>query len=206
MISSPQFTGLQEFNTPQISPFFFWVSQGPISRVFEEGSEVSFAPVSWPWCRKTPLAHLLAPGLWSPWFRPFRLGLVRKKREHANPYCFFEDLFTYLFYLMAAVGVHGCPQAFSACGESSGAHGWAVQASHCGSFSCCRAQALGEWALVVAAHGFSSCSSRALLLLSTGLSWTRDGLNLCPLHCKVHWTTKEAPPTLTFCYYIPNMK
>ena len=37
-----------------------------------------------------------------------------------------------------------------------------VRASHCGGFSCCRAQALGAWASVVVARGLSSCGSRAL--------------------------------------------
>ena len=37
-----------------------------------------------------------------------------------------------------------------------------TQASHCGGFSCCRAQALGTRASVVVARGFSSCSPRAL--------------------------------------------
>ena len=37
-----------------------------------------------------------------------------------------------------------------------------VRASHCGGFSCCRAQALGAWASVVVAHGLSSCGSWAL--------------------------------------------
>ena len=37
-----------------------------------------------------------------------------------------------------------------------------VQASHCGGFSCRGAWALGTWASVVVAHGFSSCGSRAL--------------------------------------------
>ena len=37
-----------------------------------------------------------------------------------------------------------------------------VQASHCGGFSCCRAQALGAQASMVAAGGLSSCGSRAL--------------------------------------------
>ena len=35
-------------------------------------------------------------------------------------------------------------------------------ASHCGGFSCCRAQALGTWASVVVARGLSSCGARAL--------------------------------------------
>ena len=36
------------------------------------------------------------------------------------------------------------------------------QSSHCGAFSCCRAQALGAWASVVVACRLSSCGSRAL--------------------------------------------
>ena len=36
-----------------------------------------------------------------------------------------------------------------------------VRASHCGGFSSCRAQALGERASVVVACGLSSCGSRA---------------------------------------------
>ena len=38
----------------------------------------------------------------------------------------------------------------------------AARASHCGGFSCCRAQALGTWASVVVACGLSSCGSQAL--------------------------------------------
>ena len=37
-----------------------------------------------------------------------------------------------------------------------------VRASHCGVFSCCRAQALGMRASVVVAHGLSSCGLQAL--------------------------------------------
>ena len=37
-----------------------------------------------------------------------------------------------------------------------------ARASHCGSFSCCRAQALGTQPSVVAVCGLSSCGSRAL--------------------------------------------
>ena len=35
-------------------------------------------------------------------------------------------------------------------------------ASHCSGFSCCGAQAPGRRASVIAAHGLSSCNSRAL--------------------------------------------
>ena len=37
-----------------------------------------------------------------------------------------------------------------------------MRASHCSGFSCCRAQALGTRASVVAARGLSSCGSQAL--------------------------------------------
>ena len=37
-----------------------------------------------------------------------------------------------------------------------------ARASHCGGFSCCRAQALGARASVVVAHGLSRCGSWAL--------------------------------------------
>ena len=37
-----------------------------------------------------------------------------------------------------------------------------AQASHCGGFSYCRAQALGTQASVVVAHGLSSCGLQAL--------------------------------------------
>ena len=39
---------------------------------------------------------------------------------------------------------------------------YGTQASHCGGFSCCGAQALGAQASVVVACGLSSCGSRAL--------------------------------------------
>ena len=46
---------------------------------------------------------------------------------------------------------------FSSCSE------WAF---HCSGFSYCRAQALGTWASLVAAYGFSSCGAQAYLLHS----------------------------------------
>ena len=50
-----------------------------------------------------------------------------------------------------------------------------VQASHCSGFSCCRAQAVGTRASVLAAHGLSSCGTQALdTLRHVGSSPTRD--------------------------------
>ena len=37
-----------------------------------------------------------------------------------------------------------------------------AQTSHCGSFSCCGARALGAWASVVVARGLSNCGSWAV--------------------------------------------
>ena len=63
-----------------------------------------------------------------------------------------------------------------------------MQDSHCGTFSYCRAQALGSQALVIAAcrlcswvHGVS-CSETWGIFLDQGLS-------LCPLH----WQVESCP-------------
>ena len=62
---------------------------------------------------------------------------------------------------MAVLGLCCCAWAFSSCGERATLR-CGARASHCSGFSCCRARALGVWALVVVAHGLSSCGSRAL--------------------------------------------
>ena len=49
-------------------------------------------------------------------------------------------------------------QAFSSCGERGLLSSCGVRGSHCSSFSCCRAQALGR-AAGAGARGLSSCSS-----------------------------------------------
>ena len=61
---------------------------------------------------------------------------------------------------MAVLGLHCLTWAFSSCGD------WGIfsscQASHCGSLSCCGAQAPDAQVLVVATCGFSSHSSQSL--------------------------------------------
>ena len=62
---------------------------------------------------------------------------------------FFFKAFIYLFiylFIYFLVAANRC------CGE---------QASHCGGFSCCGAQALGTQTSAVVAHGLSSCGARA---------------------------------------------
>ena len=92
---------------------------------------------------------------------------------------------------MAVLGHCCCTWAFSSCGD------WGIfsscQASHCGSLSCCGAQAPG--AQVFATCGLSSCSSQSLeCWLSScgtqalvgpqhvGSSWTRDRTHIPCYH------------------------
>ena len=63
---------------------------------------------------------------------------------------------------MAALGLHCCAQAFYSCGKQGATLRCSAWVSHCGGFSCCRAQALGAWVSVVVACGLSSCDSQAL--------------------------------------------
>ena len=51
------------------------------------------------------------------------------------------------------LGLYCCVQAFSSCGEWGLLSGCDAQASHCGGFSSCRAQALGTWASVLCCLG-----------------------------------------------------
>ena len=66
-------------------------------------------------------------------------------------------LAAYFFFLLVALGLHVCMQAFPSCG---------TQASHCGGFSCCRAQALGAQTSVGMVRRLSSFGSWAQLLCS----------------------------------------
>ena len=59
------------------------------------------------------------------------------------------------FFFLAALGLHCCAWAFSSCGEQGLLSSCSLRASHCGSFSCCRAPALEP-------ANFSSCGSQAL--------------------------------------------
>jgi len=77
--------------------------------------------------------------------------------------CQLPWLFLFLKYLfMAVLSLHCFAGFFSSCGEWGLLSGCSAQASHCGGFFCCGAQALGTQALVAAAWGLSSCDSRAL--------------------------------------------
>ena len=80
--------------------------------------------------------------------------------------CFFS------IYLLATLGLHCCMQATLSCG---------AQASHHSGFSCQGAWALDMWALLVAAHRFSSCSSQA------------PGLSGCRSRAQLSWAMRDLP-------------
>ena len=61
---------------------------------------------------------------------------------------------------LAVLSLCCCPRDFSSCGEQELFSSCNVWASNCGGFSCCRAQALGTWALVVVARGLSIAAQR----------------------------------------------
>ena len=101
-------------------------------------------------------------------------------------------LFIYLFkFIYFILFIFGCIGSSLLCAgflqlQRAGAtlH-CSVRSPHCG-FSCCRAWALGAWALVVVACGLQSAGS---VVVACGLSWSAacgifpdQGLNPCPLH------------------------
>ena len=50
----------------------------------------------------------------------------------------------YVFIFLAVLGLHCYVWVFSSCGNWGLLSGCGAQASRCGDFSCCRAQALGQ--------------------------------------------------------------
>ena len=62
----------------------------------------------------------------------------------------------------AVLGLQCCAQAFSSC-KSRAYSGCGAWASLCHGFACCRVQALGVQASVLAAHGLSSCGTWAYM-------------------------------------------
>ena len=83
-------------------------------------------------------------------------------------------IYLFIFNLLAALGLRCCARAFSSCWRAGATLRCGAQASHCGGFSCCGAQALGARASVVVARGLS-CSA------ACGI-FPDQGSNPCPLH------------------------
>ena len=83
-----------------------------------------------------------------------------------------------------------------------------VWASRCSGFSCCRGQALGAQASVVAARRLSTCGTwTTVALRHMGSSWIRDPTHVpctgrwIPIHC----TTREVKVFHEiFLLYIPD--
>ena len=85
--------------------------------------------------------------------------------EKFCPILFFFFFFESFYYLFLALPSHGCCVDFSLVAANRGYCD--AQASHCGGFPCCGAQAI-----VVVAHGVSSwdsCRARAQQLQHMGL-------------------------------------
>ena len=75
-----------------------------------------------------------------------------ENKHPSNPIgVFVKKLFIYL--CLTALHLCCCVQAFSSCSKGGSTLCRGARASPCSDFSCCRAQALGVWASVVATHG-----------------------------------------------------
>ena len=98
-------------------------------------------------------------------------------RDQTRIPCIGTWIFFLLIYLislvLAVLGLHCCKRAFSSCGEWGLLSSWGVQASHCGGFSCCRAQALEQSSVVVVLK--LSCPKACGIFPNQ--EW-----NPCPLH------------------------
>ena len=89
---------------------------------------------------------------------------------------FIYCLFLFIYFILAALGLHGCTQAFSSGGKQGVLSGFGAQAPHCGGFSFVE-HGLESTGSVVVAHGLS-CS------MACGTS-PEQRSNLCPLHRQV---------------------
>ena len=83
----------------------------------------------------------------------FHVSLVSFKLCFSVHKClciFFVFLALIFFFFLTMLGLRRCLWAFSNCGDQVLLSTCDVQASHCGGFSCCRAQALSMLASVAA--------------------------------------------------------
>ena len=113
----------------------------------------------------------------------------------------------FIFFCLAALGLHCCAWTFSRCSEQGLLPRGAVWAAHCSGFSFC-----GAWALGARGQEVQPVSSVAAVcrLLSTGSvvaargrrcprAWRSlpdQGSNPCPLHWQVdyHWLDRQRDP------------
>ena len=72
-------------------------------------------------------------------------------------------LFLKLILFLAVLGLHGCTQALSSCGEQGLLSSWGGWVSHCGRSLCCGAQTLGCVGSEAAARGLHSTDSEVVI-------------------------------------------
>ena len=75
--------------------------------------------------------------------------------------------FTYLF--LCVLDLSCCARASSSCGEQKLLSRCGARVSHCGAFSCCRAQALGTSASAVVAHVLGCPAACGILASGPGI-------------------------------------
>ena len=76
-------------------------------------------------------------------------------------FLFIYFLFIYLYFIFGCVGSSSLRAGFVSLRRAGATLRCRAQASRCGGFSCCGAQALGARASVVVARGLSNCGSQA---------------------------------------------
>ena len=92
---------------------------------------------------------------------------------HSEKYFFFFFWLGWVFIALRRLSLVVAIRATLHCG---------AQASHCSGFSCCRAQSLGRWASVVAAHGLKPSGSVSwyMGLVAPGM-WNLPGPEIKPM-------------------------
>ena len=101
-----------------------------------------------------------------------------------------------LLFIFGCVGLCCCVQAFSSWSEQELLSSCNAQAFHCGAFSCCRAQAVGEWVSVVRVHKLS-CPMGTQYLSSQTRSWTH--VPCIDRWAFNHWTIRKILFALSNC-------
>ena len=99
-------------------------------------------------------------------------------------YFFFKKI--YYLFMLAALGLLCCTKAFSSCGEWGPLPTYGARASHCRSFSFCRAWALEHLGSIAMVPGLSCPEVSFQIRDWTHIPWFgRQTLN--------HWTARKAP-------------
>ena len=104
--------------------------------------------------------------------------------------------FLKIYLFSATLGLHCCMQAFSSCSKWGLLSSCCAQASHCGGFSCCRAQALGVMGSV------------AVVLWHMESFQIRDGTRVPCIGRRIlnHWTIRKIRLSLyvVFFFFCPH--